>query len=104
MTVFTEHPCNVREEKAKTDYERTVVEYKLYIHYAFLDNGSSATLLEKATADELAVGGKALSLCMQWTSGIDKKVSTTHIANLNILEPGSPSMFQLSEIYTPLRS
>lgn len=68
--------------------------------YAFLDDGSSATLLEKAIADELGVDGKALSLCMQWTSGIDKKVPSTQIAKLSISEPGSQRMFQLSEIYT----
>ncbi|XP_062704112.1 uncharacterized protein LOC134286508 [Aedes albopictus] len=68
--------------------------------YAFLDDGSSATLLRKAIADELGVDGKALSLCMQWTSGIDKKVPSTQIAKLSISEPGSQRMFQLSEIYT----
>ncbi|XP_065088324.1 uncharacterized protein LOC135709839 [Ochlerotatus camptorhynchus] len=68
--------------------------------YAFLDDGSSTTLLEQSIADELGVDGKVQSLCMQWTSGINKKVATTQIVKLGISEPGSRKVYQLSEVYT----
>ncbi|XP_065078771.1 uncharacterized protein LOC135701764 [Ochlerotatus camptorhynchus] len=68
--------------------------------YAFLDDGSSTTLLEQSIADELGVDGKVQSLYMQWTSGINKKVATTQIVKLGISEPGSRKVYQLSEVYT----
>ncbi|XP_055590713.1 uncharacterized protein LOC129742798 [Uranotaenia lowii] len=35
--------------------------------YAFLDDGSSLTLMESALAEELGVSGKAEPLCLRWT-------------------------------------
>ncbi|XP_062702635.1 uncharacterized protein LOC134285592 [Aedes albopictus] len=39
---------------------------------AFLDDGSSYTLMEKGLADELGVEGEVEPLCLQWTSNIQR--------------------------------
>ncbi|XP_055522798.1 uncharacterized protein LOC129716979 [Wyeomyia smithii] len=68
--------------------------------YAFLDDGSSVTLMEQAIADELGVDSRARSLCIHWTSGINKKIETTVVDRLSISQTGSGRKFQLTEIYT----
>ncbi|XP_062556758.1 uncharacterized protein LOC134221586 [Armigeres subalbatus] len=68
--------------------------------YAFLDDGSCATLVEQTIANELGVTGTAHSLCIHWPSGINKKIETTQIDTLSISELGSDKRFSLSEVYT----
>ncbi|XP_065089502.1 uncharacterized protein LOC135710766 [Ochlerotatus camptorhynchus] len=68
--------------------------------YAFLDDGSSVTLVEKSIAEELGADGKMQSLCIQWTSGINKKIPTKQLGKLGISEPGGKKRFDVSEVYT----
>ncbi|XP_055523173.1 uncharacterized protein LOC129717329 [Wyeomyia smithii] len=56
--------------------------------------------MEQAIADELGVDSRAHSLCIHWTSGINKKIETTVVDRLSISQTGSGRKFQLSEIYT----
>ncbi|XP_058456592.1 uncharacterized protein LOC131433989 [Malaya genurostris] len=67
--------------------------------FAFLDDGSSVTLVEKAIADTLGVHGKPESLCIQWTSGINKKYSNTERVNLDIAGMGSKKRLIASDVY-----
>ncbi|XP_062557970.1 uncharacterized protein LOC134222838 [Armigeres subalbatus] len=68
--------------------------------FAFLDDGSSATLVEQTLANELGVSGSAHSLCIHWTSGINKRIATKQLESLSISEPGCENRLHLSEVYT----
>ncbi|XP_053691610.1 uncharacterized protein LOC128740123 [Sabethes cyaneus] len=68
--------------------------------YAFLDDGSSVTLVEETIADALGVEGKMQSLCIQWTSGINKSIANARMVKFGISELGSSRRFDVSEVYT----
>ncbi|XP_053698929.1 uncharacterized protein LOC128745887 [Sabethes cyaneus] len=68
--------------------------------YAFLDDGSSVTLVEQAIADQLGLDSRAHSLCIHWTSGINKQIETTVLEKLSISQPNGRRRFKLSEVYT----
>ncbi|XP_058814579.1 uncharacterized protein LOC131678438 [Topomyia yanbarensis] len=68
--------------------------------YAFLDDGSSVTLVEKEIAEAIGVAGKAESLCIQWTSGINKTICSTRVSELKISGANSNSKFDVSDAYT----
>ncbi|XP_055613814.1 uncharacterized protein LOC129760233 [Uranotaenia lowii] len=68
--------------------------------FAFLDDGSSVTLLENAIANELGAEGPITSLCMQWTGGVNKTISGTKKVSLEISAAGSKIRHSLSEVYT----
>ncbi|XP_053686668.1 uncharacterized protein LOC128736214 [Sabethes cyaneus] len=68
--------------------------------YAFLDDGSSVTLVEQAIADQLGVDSRAHSVCIHWTSGINKQIETTVLEKLSISQPDGGKRFKLSEVYT----
>ncbi|XP_058826161.1 uncharacterized protein LOC131686058 [Topomyia yanbarensis] len=68
--------------------------------YAFLDDGSSVTLLEQSIADSLGLEGKTEPLCIQWTGGINKKMSGARRVSLEISGAGSEKLFNVAEVYT----
>ncbi|XP_062713999.1 uncharacterized protein LOC115262830 [Aedes albopictus] len=68
--------------------------------FAFLDDGSSVTIIEQTIADKLGVDRRPHSLCIHWTSGINKKIATKELEAIRISEPGSNMRFNLSEVYT----
>lgn len=47
--------------------------------FAFLDEGSSYTLMEKETAKQLNVEGTAETICLLWTSGIHRQEETIKV-------------------------
>lgn len=59
--------------------------------YAFLDDGASVTLVERTIANEQRIkkNSRAHSLCIHWTSGINKIIESTELEQLNMSEPGS---------------
>lgn len=66
--------------------------------YAFLDDGSSVTMMEKSIAETLGLEGKAEKLCIHWTGGIQKKLCTQQVA-VEISAIGSDKRFKASEVY-----
>ncbi|XP_055623324.1 uncharacterized protein LOC129766751 [Toxorhynchites rutilus septentrionalis] len=68
--------------------------------HAFLDDGSSVTLVEQAIVDSLGVEGKTESLCIQWTGGINKTFSGVQRVKMNISGVGSSKQFDISDVYT----
>lgn len=68
--------------------------------FAFLDDGSSVTLVEQAIVNALGVDGKTEPLCIQWTGGINKKFSDAQRVKINISGAGSNKQFCISNAYT----
>ncbi|XP_055614291.1 uncharacterized protein LOC129760657 [Uranotaenia lowii] len=68
--------------------------------YAFLDDGSSVTLLERAIADKIGAEGPSTSLCIQWTGGVNKTISDTKILELQISGIDAEKCLPVSEVYT----
>ncbi|XP_062711049.1 uncharacterized protein LOC134289063 [Aedes albopictus] len=51
---------------------------------AFLDDGSSYTLVEQDLVDELGVTGELEPLCLQWTSGITRTEANSRLLQIEI--------------------
>lgn len=66
--------------------------------FAFLDEGSSYTLMEKSIANELKAEGTTETICLLWTSGIHRQEETSKV-NLEIsgVEKGD-STYQLRSV------
>ncbi|XP_062704002.1 uncharacterized protein LOC134286407 [Aedes albopictus] len=67
---------------------------------AFLDDGSSITMIERSLIDELGEDGPAESLCIQWTGGVTKQITDTNRVQLQISAVGSSQRYKLNEVYT----
>ncbi|XP_055585092.1 uncharacterized protein LOC129737945 [Uranotaenia lowii] len=52
--------------------------------FAFLDDGSSTTLLEQSVADQLGIDGVHLPLCMIWTANVTRSEKSSRKVNLEI--------------------
>lgn len=52
--------------------------------YAFLDDGSSVSLIESKLADELKLEGEKNPLCLKFTSGIQQSDENSQVVNLQI--------------------
>ncbi|XP_062709477.1 uncharacterized protein LOC134288485 [Aedes albopictus] len=68
--------------------------------YAFLDDGSSVTLVERSIADALGVSGELETLHIEWTGGINKTIDGSERVTLEISESGGSKRYKLSEVYT----
>ncbi|XP_030375187.1 uncharacterized protein LOC115624589 isoform X1 [Scaptodrosophila lebanonensis] len=55
---------------------------------AFLDGGSTATLLDMQTARDVGIKGKAEPFCFSWTGGVFRYENTAETAELNISGAG----------------
>ncbi|XP_062713750.1 uncharacterized protein LOC134290600 [Aedes albopictus] len=67
---------------------------------AFLDDGSSYTLMEKELADELGVEGEAEPLCLQWTSSIKRTEKDSQNVQLEISAAGNSQKHTLEYVRT----
>ncbi|XP_062714715.1 uncharacterized protein LOC134291230 [Aedes albopictus] len=67
---------------------------------AFLDDGSSVTLIEQTIANSLGLDGRTESLWIQWTSGINKRISDAQKVHMEISALGSDKRFKVGEAYT----
>lgn len=47
--------------------------------YAFFDEGSSYTLMERETANQLRVKGTAETICLLWTNGVHRQEDTENV-------------------------
>ncbi|XP_053685846.1 uncharacterized protein LOC128735386 [Sabethes cyaneus] len=68
--------------------------------YAFLDDGSSVTLVERSIADALGARGDVETLHLQWTGGINKKITGAEVVTMDIAEMGGRKRFKLTDVYT----
>ncbi|XP_062713763.1 uncharacterized protein LOC115256765 [Aedes albopictus] len=67
---------------------------------AFLDDGSSYTLMEKELADELGVEGEAEPLCLQWTGSIKRIEKDSQNVQLGISAAGNSQQHTLEYVRT----
>ncbi|XP_062538717.1 uncharacterized protein LOC134206991 [Armigeres subalbatus] len=68
--------------------------------YAFLDDGSSRTLVEAKVAAELGVTGNVHLLCLQWTSGVERVEDESQLIKLQISGTTNTTRFDLKEVHT----
>lgn len=66
---------------------------------AFIDEGSSSTLLESNLAEELGIDGAVDKLSLKWIDGSVKTVMS-RVTALRISETGSTNRFMLRDVYT----
>ncbi|XP_055622227.1 uncharacterized protein LOC129765816 [Toxorhynchites rutilus septentrionalis] len=68
--------------------------------YAFLDDGSELTLVDKDLAKKLNANGELQPLCMQWTSGVTRAEPDSQILQLRISGRGKAKEFALKDVHT----
>ncbi|XP_062541327.1 uncharacterized protein LOC134209357 [Armigeres subalbatus] len=69
--------------------------------HAFLDSGSSLTLMEDSLAEELNLNGEKYPLCLRWTADTCRYEKDAKIVSLNISGTHSgSSLHSLKEVYT----
>lgn len=74
----TPEPCNAHDQQSSPSVLFRIVPVVLYGKYtaietfAFLDDGSSVTLVEDGLANELQLQGTPDELCLQWTGNVSR--------------------------------
>ncbi|XP_055584778.1 uncharacterized protein LOC129737643 [Uranotaenia lowii] len=68
--------------------------------YAFLDDGSSITLMENGIAEQLGLEGKSDVLCMSWTADVTREEPNSKWVSLDVSGQGSSRCFPLTNIRT----
>lgn len=84
-----EQSCNTHQTGSSTVLFRyiPVIVYgngKSVHCYAFLDDGSSLTLINQDLADELNLSGEPRPLCLKWTGGTHRLEKDSHSVNVTI--------------------
>ncbi|XP_062538381.1 uncharacterized protein LOC134206670 [Armigeres subalbatus] len=64
--------------------------------YAFLDEGSSSTLIDKSVADQLNLVGDLQPLCLTWTSKVSRHEADSRLVNLRISGEEGSRIFPLT--------
>ncbi|XP_075167473.1 uncharacterized protein LOC142239564 [Haematobia irritans] len=73
---------------------------KITTLYAFLDEGSAVTLMEKSTFDELGIVGEGDPLCLRWTGDTTRMEADSVKANLDISGLTSNKKYKLIGVHT----
>ncbi|XP_075161362.1 uncharacterized protein LOC142234165 [Haematobia irritans] len=68
--------------------------------YAFLDEGSSITLMEEGIVSKLGLKGIKESLCLKWTGDTKRIEESSFIRSMDIMNPQNGSTFKLTGIHT----
>ncbi|XP_058449077.1 uncharacterized protein LOC131429043 [Malaya genurostris] len=68
--------------------------------FAFLDDGSSITLIDESIADSLGVNGKSESLCLSWTGNVTRSEEHSKRVRLDISGISQEKKFVLSDVRT----
>ncbi|XP_062701238.1 uncharacterized protein LOC134285126 [Aedes albopictus] len=69
--------------------------------FAFLDDGSSMTLVEQSIADRLGINdGESLPLCLTWTSDVNRQVPNSQRVSLKISGAGKDEQYALIDTRT----
>ncbi|XP_065091276.1 uncharacterized protein LOC135712246 [Ochlerotatus camptorhynchus] len=67
---------------------------------AFLDDGSSFTLMEQEVADQLGIDGVIEPLCLQWTNNVTRTESESKVVQLGISSIGGDKRYMLERVRT----
>ncbi|XP_058810967.1 uncharacterized protein LOC131675845 [Topomyia yanbarensis] len=67
---------------------------------AFLDDGSSLTLVEKHIANQLGIEGEAEPLCLQWTSNVKRMEKESKLISLEISASNGNQRHVLNNVRT----
>ncbi|XP_055621385.1 uncharacterized protein LOC129765274 [Toxorhynchites rutilus septentrionalis] len=69
--------------------------------FAFLDEGSSTTIMEARIAEKLGLDGENRPLCLRWTNDIERTEEYSQIVNLNISGCDmNATQYRLNRVYT----
>ncbi|XP_055585016.1 uncharacterized protein LOC129737877 [Uranotaenia lowii] len=68
--------------------------------HAFLDDGSSLTLLEESVANQLGLEGETGMLCLTWTSNVTRDEANSKWVNVDIAGDKKSQQYTLSNIRT----
>ncbi|XP_053687000.1 uncharacterized protein LOC128736541 [Sabethes cyaneus] len=68
--------------------------------YAFLDEGSSLTLMDSEIADQLRVSGTVQPLCLRWTGNTSRVEANSKVVTITIKGAGSQRRFQMLNVRT----
>ncbi|XP_062714275.1 uncharacterized protein LOC134291033 [Aedes albopictus] len=68
--------------------------------FAFLDEGSSSTLIDQEVADLLNLDGKRQPLCLTWTSKVSRHETESRVVSLRISGKEGSESFPLSGVST----
>ncbi|XP_038113588.1 uncharacterized protein LOC119767877 [Culex quinquefasciatus] len=68
--------------------------------YAFLDDGSSRTMVDEEIAKELGVEGEVLPLCLQWTANVKRTESESQRITLEISDGEKGARYALNDVRT----
>lgn len=64
--------------------------------YAFLDDGSSITLMESDLAEKLQLDGQAQKLCLRWTGGTVRQEDNSMISRVYVSPKGKSSKYPMT--------
>ncbi|XP_075150658.1 uncharacterized protein LOC142224756 [Haematobia irritans] len=68
--------------------------------FAFLDEGSSVTVIEKDIFDSLDANSVNKPLCLKWTGNTSRVYESSVQASINILNPENGSKYMLNGVHT----
>ncbi|XP_037828693.1 uncharacterized protein LOC119616432 [Lucilia sericata] len=68
--------------------------------YAFLDEGSAVTLIEKSIFEELGLQGKSEPLCLRWTGDTTRTEDDSVKATITISSVTNNKQFKLNAVHT----
>ena len=68
--------------------------------YAFLNEGSSVTLIEKEVFDLLGINGVSEPLCLRWTGDTTRRVDKSVKVSISMVNPHSATMFTIKDVHT----
>ncbi|XP_043069582.1 uncharacterized protein [Drosophila bipectinata] len=68
--------------------------------YAFIDDGSSLTLIDAPLLEDLGVKGQPQPLCMQWTAGMHRYEDTSVRLDLRISGIGQTKLYDLRDVHS----
>ncbi|XP_055594694.1 uncharacterized protein LOC129745574 [Uranotaenia lowii] len=69
--------------------------------FAFMDEGSSLTLVEEEVIDQLQIKGEAVPLCLQWTANVERNERNSKRISLEISGQVNPGqLFKLKDVRT----
>ncbi|XP_055589014.1 uncharacterized protein LOC129741312 [Uranotaenia lowii] len=68
--------------------------------FAFVDEGSSLTMVETELADQLGLKGHYKPLCLKWTANVTRTESESRRVDVEISGPGQSKRFVMSSVGT----
>ncbi|XP_070075655.1 uncharacterized protein [Drosophila takahashii] len=98
--------CNAHRQDAAAAVLIRVVPVTLYSNgnqvntHAFLDDGSSLTLIDEPLLAALGVKGQRQPLCMQWTAGMHRYEDESVRVDLQISGAGMTKVYNLRDVHS----